>query len=129
MVAFRLYHPKHSDSRELARRRRLARQAAEWAAAAEAIDCDDYVDIGAVLGEFDDYATAVVARCVARSKEQIACAARDADSAAAVDDSAIYRIRESRAIADLTARLHGLIHVCLLAARVSTAQATTVASR
>lgn len=33
-----------------------------------------------------------------------------------------------RAIADLAGRLHGLIHTCLLAARVSTAQAIAVAA-
>lgn len=37
--------------------------------------------------------------------------------------------RARRAVADLAGRLHGLVHTCLLAARVSTAQASTVASR
>lgn len=36
--------------------------------------------------------------------------------------------RVRRAIADLAGRLHGLVHTCLLAARVSTAQAVAVAS-
>jgi hypothetical protein len=114
----------------------------------EASRCESAAMCTATTDRFRSYVDGDVAAYVAATRHVHTAALAQARALAAARESRIASIaaiaeatdttipprlaaiqsRARRAVADLACRLHGLIHPCLLAARVSTAQAATVAT-